>query len=93
MENILAKVLPQEGGLEGTTSGAYNAVIGLFGLLTLIGIAFGIHALYIGHDHAYGCTREIPWGHSRQAKEIAVQLYEILQYVTRVCRSRPAPAS
>ncbi len=32
-------------------------------------------------------------GHSRQAKEIAVQLYEILQYVTRVCRSRPAPAS
>ncbi|WP_456473265.1 hypothetical protein [Desulfolithobacter sp.] len=31
--------------------------------------------------------------HSRQAKEIAVQLYEILQYVTRVCRSRPAPAS
>ncbi len=62
MENILAKVLPQEGGLEGSTSGAYNAVIGLFGLLTLIGVAFGIHALYIGHDHAYGCTREIPWG-------------------------------
>jgi len=62
MENILAKVLPQEGGLEGTKSGAYNAVIGLFGLLTLVGIAFGIHAMIVGHEQAYGCTREIPWG-------------------------------
>lgn len=62
MENIIAKVLPQEGGLEGTKSGAYNAVIGLFGLLTLVGIAFGVHAMIIGHDHAYGVTREVPWG-------------------------------
>ncbi len=62
METILAKVLPQEGGLEGSKSPVYNAVIGLLGLLTLVGIAFGIHALYIGHRLAYGCTREVPWG-------------------------------
>ncbi len=62
MENIMAKVLPQEGGLEGTRSGAYNAVIGLFGLLTLVGVAFGVHAMIVGHEHAYGVTREVPWG-------------------------------
>ncbi len=62
MENIMARVLPQEGGLEGTTSGAYNFTIGLFGLFTLIGVAFGVHAMFIGHEHAYGVTREVPWG-------------------------------
>lgn len=62
MENILAKVLPQEGGLEGTRSGAYNAVIGVLGLLTLVGVAFGVHAMVVGHEHAYGVTREVPWG-------------------------------
>ncbi len=35
MENILTKVLPQEGGLEGSRSGLYNGVIGLLGLFTL----------------------------------------------------------
>ena len=38
MDNIMAKVIPQEGGLEGTRNGAYNAVIGVFGLFTLIGV-------------------------------------------------------
>ncbi|PIE69749.1 MAG: polysulfide reductase [Deltaproteobacteria bacterium] len=62
MENILAKVIPQEGGLEGSRSGGYNIAIGLFGLLTLVGVAFGLHAFFIGHEHAYGVTREVPWG-------------------------------
>ncbi len=63
MNNIVAKVLPQEGGLETAGTGsAYNAIIGLFGLLTLIGVAFGVHAMFIGHEHAYGVTREVPWG-------------------------------
>ena len=62
MNDIMAKVVPQEGGLEGTRSGAYNAVIGIFGLLTVVGVAFGVHAMFIGHEHAYGVTREVPWG-------------------------------
>jgi len=62
MDNILAKVLPQEGGLQGTTAGAYNATIALLGLFTVVGVAFGVHAMFIGHEHAYGVTREIPWG-------------------------------
>jgi len=62
MENILTKVLPQEGGLEGNRSGLYNGVIGLLGLFTLIGVAFGVHAMFAGHEHVYGVTREVPWG-------------------------------
>jgi len=62
MNAILAKVLPQEGGLEGSSSGLYNGVIGLMGLFTLVGVAFGVHAMFIGHEHAYGVTREVPWG-------------------------------
>jgi molybdopterin-containing oxidoreductase family membrane subunit len=62
MDNILAKVLPQEGGLAGTTSGGYNAAIALSGLLALVGTAFGIHTFFIGHEHAYGVTRDVPWG-------------------------------
>jgi len=62
MQNILAKVLPQEGGLEGSRSGVYNGVIGLMAIFTLVGIAFGIHAMFAGHEHVYSVTREVPWG-------------------------------
>ncbi len=62
MNNLIAKVLPQEGGLEGTSSGTYNAVIALSGLLALVGVAFGVHAFIIGYHNAYGVTRDVPWG-------------------------------
>ena len=62
MEKILAAVLPQEGGLAGNESSVYDNAIKIFGLLTLIGVAFGVHAMFIGHEHAYGVTREVPWG-------------------------------
>ena len=45
MNRLLAGVLPQEGGLEGSISGKYTAAIGLCGLLTLVGVAAGIHSL------------------------------------------------
>ncbi|MCL1979990.1 MAG: polysulfide reductase NrfD [Proteobacteria bacterium] len=59
---MLAKVLPQEGGLEGSRSGLYNGVIILLGIFTLLGLAFGVRAMFIGHEHAYAVTREVPWG-------------------------------
>jgi len=62
MSAKLAKVFPQKGGLAGSQSGLYNGVIGLFGVFTLVGLAFGVHAMFIGHEHAYGVTREVPWG-------------------------------
>ncbi len=51
-----------EKGLVATSSTTYNAVIAFLALFTAIGIAAGIHAFFIGHDHAYGVTREVPWG-------------------------------
>ncbi len=30
--------------------------------ITLTGLLFGVHALIIGHDHAFGTSREVPWG-------------------------------
>jgi Ni/Fe-hydrogenase subunit HybB-like protein len=39
----------------------YLAFVSLFGLLFIIGVASGIHALFIvGSRHAYGTSREIP---------------------------------
>ena len=51
MENIVAKVLPHQGGLEGSRSGVYDKTIGLLGVLTLVGVAFGLHAFIAGHEH------------------------------------------
>jgi Ni/Fe-hydrogenase subunit HybB-like protein len=62
MNKYLAGILPQAGGLEASVSGKYNAAIGLCGLLTLIGIAAGVHSIYAGHEHTFGVTREVPWG-------------------------------
>ncbi len=62
MNKYLAGVIPQTGGLEASVSGKYNAAIGLCGLLTLIGVAAGIHSIYAGHEHTFGVTREVPWG-------------------------------
>jgi Ni/Fe-hydrogenase subunit HybB-like protein len=62
MNNILAGILPQEGGLEATGSGKYNLAVGLMALLTLVGVAAGLHSLYAGHEHTFGVTRDVPWG-------------------------------
>ena len=60
MNKYLTGILPQAGGLEASVSGKYNAAIGLCGLLTLIGVAAGVHSIYAGHEHTFGVTREVP---------------------------------
>ncbi|MCI5145790.1 MAG: polysulfide reductase [Candidatus Electrothrix sp. AR3] len=62
MKEFLQKIIPQEGGLAGTDSPAYKALIGIFILLTVIGIGFGLDSVWRGHEHTFGNTREIPWG-------------------------------
>jgi molybdopterin-containing oxidoreductase family membrane subunit len=62
MNNVLAGILPQEGGLEATGSGKYNITIGLLALLTLVGVGAGVHSLYVGHEHTFGVSRGVPWG-------------------------------
>ncbi len=61
MNNLLSSVLPQE-GLAVSSSRAYNTAVAVSGLLAAAGVAFGLHAMLIGHEHAYGVTREVPWG-------------------------------
>ncbi|MEE4165016.1 MAG: NrfD/PsrC family molybdoenzyme membrane anchor subunit [Desulfocapsaceae bacterium] len=62
MNNLLAGVLPQEGGLDSISSWKYSAAVYLCGLLTLAGVAFGVHSIVVGHEHTFGVTREVPWG-------------------------------
>lgn len=62
MNNLLAGVLPQEGGLEAAGPGRYNLAIGLLAVLSLIGVGAGIHSLYVGHEHTFGVSRAVPWG-------------------------------
>ncbi len=40
----------------------YNVTIMFLAFLAAAGLAFGFHAMYIGHEAAYGVTRDVPWG-------------------------------
>ena len=62
MNHFLTGILPQEGGLDFTASWKYTTAVMLCGLLTLIGVAFGIHSIIAGHEHTFGVTRDVPWG-------------------------------
>ncbi|MEE4134509.1 MAG: NrfD/PsrC family molybdoenzyme membrane anchor subunit, partial [Desulforhopalus sp.] len=62
MNNVLAGILPQEGGLVATGSGKYSLTVGILALLTVVGVGAGIHSLWAGHHHPFGVTREVPWG-------------------------------
>jgi len=62
MNNLFEGVLPQAGGLESTASGKYTAALMGCGLLTITGVAFGVHSLIAGHEHTFGVTRDVPWG-------------------------------
>jgi len=62
MNNFLEGVLPQEGGLELTGTGRYNLMLAVLALLTLVGVAAGMHAIYVGHEHSFGVSRGVPWG-------------------------------
>jgi len=62
MNNLLAGVLPQEGGLDSSSSWKYSAAVYLCGLLTIAGVALGVHSIAVGHEHTFGVTRDVPWG-------------------------------
>jgi len=62
MNKILAGILPQHGGLEVAGSAKYNVAIGILALLSAVGIASGVHALWVGHEHTFGVSRGVPWG-------------------------------
>lgn len=43
-------------------SRSYYLLLVLFAFITIIGVAAGLHAMYIGYSHAYNVSREVPWG-------------------------------
>jgi len=46
---------------EVSTSGT-NLLTGLFGLLLIVGVGVGLYGFFVGHEHVYNNTREVPWG-------------------------------
>jgi Ni/Fe-hydrogenase subunit HybB-like protein len=40
----------------------YLGLLGIFGLIIYVSSLFSLDAINIGYHHAYGVTREIPWG-------------------------------
>ena len=48
MNNFLADVLPQEGGLVASPSRSYNVTIAIGGLLAALGLAAGLHSCMPG---------------------------------------------
>lgn len=43
-------------------SKTFYALVALSAFVLAAGLAAGLHAMYVGYDHAYNTTREIPWG-------------------------------
>ncbi len=62
MSKIESAAVSVEKGLVSAASKSYNTAIAFLGFVAAVGIAFGIHAFFAGHDHVYGITREVPWG-------------------------------
>jgi Ni/Fe-hydrogenase subunit HybB-like protein len=53
----------------------FNLLLGVMLALVAIGISAGIYALYVGHHHTLGVTREVPWG-------IAISTYAYLAIIS-----------
>jgi Ni/Fe-hydrogenase subunit HybB-like protein len=62
MNDLLAGIVPQAGGLEASSSGKYTAAMGILAVLSVLGVAAGVHSLYAGHEHTFGVSRGVPWG-------------------------------
>lgn len=62
MNKLLARVSPQDDGLEPNRSSIYNMVIYFLGFVTIVGVGAGVHSLVAGHEHTFGVSREVPWG-------------------------------
>lgn len=62
MNEYIAGFIPRAGGLQGNRSSGYTATMAIMAVLTLVGVAAGVHSLYVGHEHTFGVSREVPWG-------------------------------
>ncbi len=61
-DDLIAGFIPRTGALDASKSGMYDAAIIVLGLLCLVGVGAGVHSIYVGHEHTFGVSREVPWG-------------------------------
>lgn len=62
MSNYIAGFIPRDGSLQGSRSAGYTLAMAVMAVLTLVGIGAGVYSLYVGHEHTFGISREVPWG-------------------------------
>lgn len=62
MNTLLTGIFPRAGGLEASRSAKYTFTLAVLALLTVVGVAAGIHSLIAGHEHTFGVSRGVPWG-------------------------------
>jgi Ni/Fe-hydrogenase subunit HybB-like protein len=62
MNKLLAGILPRSGGLEASGSAKFTMVVVILALLSVVGVAAGVHSLIAGHEHTFGVSRGVPWG-------------------------------
>ena len=43
-------------------SASYYSMLAVCALIAAVGVGAGLHAMYIGYNHAYNVSREVPWG-------------------------------
>ncbi|MDR3090562.1 MAG: polysulfide reductase NrfD [Desulfobulbaceae bacterium] len=60
--NTVLSILPKSGGLTVEREKFFNISIAVLAALSLVGIFSGVYALWAGHEHTFGVSREIPWG-------------------------------
>ena len=62
MNKLLAGILPRSGGLEANGSPKFTMTVAILVLLSIVGVAAGVHSLIAGHEHTFGVSRGVPWG-------------------------------
>lgn len=62
MNTLLMGIFPRAGGLEASRSAKYTFTLAVLALLTVVGVAAGVHSLIAGHEHTFGVSRGVPWG-------------------------------
>jgi molybdopterin-containing oxidoreductase family membrane subunit len=43
-------------------SASYYSLLAVCAFIAAVGVGAGLHAMYIGYNHAYNVSREVPWG-------------------------------
>ena len=60
--DAVLSIFPKSGGLPVERKKLFAFTVAILALLLLVGVASGLYSLYVGHEHVFGTSREVPWG-------------------------------